>query len=97
MSGPIKRATLSRIMEKLMTKNFSATQPAASGPELKAGALYRFKEEHSTWTDNDGWLWTFTGDYESKPGDRLVMPVFRAVATGHEEWLPLDWMEELVD
>lgn len=62
------------------------------------GVLYRMRTEgvdRSLWTREHGWLWTFTGKTQREPNTTLKLPVFRSVATGHEEWLPWDWMEEV--
>lgn len=80
-------------LEKFILK-FKAKVRGGRGP--MRGKLYRMRTEgvnRVMWTNEHGYLWAYTGcgAYAASASSR---PVFKSIATGHEEWLPWEWMEE---
>lgn len=86
------RTELHKSLEKTMAPKTKNTDP-------RPGKLYRMggdDGQRHLWTGEHGWLWVYTGKDEHD-ALRMQHPIFKSVATGHEEWLPWDWMEEVKD
>lgn len=93
MSRPVSREAFMRVASKTLTKSFEGERRRKM--HIKAGTLYRIvKTDKQLWTDSDGWLWVFTGEFE-KDSLHSNLPIFKSLTTGHQEWLPLEWMEEV--
>ena len=92
----IPAAKMRNEVHKLMMKKMARRD---KNGDPKAGKLYRMDPTNrELWTTEHGHLWVYTGRGEgANPLLHKAMPVFKSVATGHEEWLPWDWLEEVDD